>query len=74
MCKSVFIIFKTCIFLLLKCLYCRVQSSIARAVVVLDAVPDKLNPVIRPLMECIKREENTLLQVRTEQRLFWPRR
>ena len=48
------------------------QSSIARAVVVLDAVPDKLNPVIRPLMECIKREENILLQVRTEQWLFWP--
>ena len=49
------------------------QSSIARAVVVLDAVPDKLNPVIRPLIECIKREENILLQVRTEQWLFWPR-
>ena len=30
----------------------------------LDAVPEKLNPVIRPLMDCIKKEENVHLQVR----------
>lgn len=29
----------------------------------LDAVPEKLNPVIRPVMDCIKKEENEQLQV-----------
>jgi len=29
----------------------------------LDVVPDKLNPVIRPLMDCMKKEENYTLQV-----------
>ncbi|KAL3875984.1 hypothetical protein ACJMK2_033877, partial [Sinanodonta woodiana] len=40
----------------------RVQSSLARALVMLNALPDKLNPVIRPLMEAIKKEENYYLQ------------
>ncbi|XP_060582986.1 TATA-binding protein-associated factor 172-like [Ruditapes philippinarum] len=40
----------------------RVQSSLAKAVVSLDAIPEKLNPVIRPLMDCIKKEENIYIQ------------
>lgn len=32
--------------------------SLAMAVVKLDALPDKLNPVIRPIMEAIRCEEN----------------
>ncbi|KAL4240937.1 btaf1 RNA polymerase II [Mactra antiquata] len=40
----------------------RVQSSLAKAVVRLDNVPDKLNPVIRPLMDSIKKEDNVHIQ------------
>ncbi|XP_052235352.1 TATA-binding protein-associated factor 172-like isoform X2 [Dreissena polymorpha] len=40
----------------------RVQSSLAKAAVRLDIIPEKLNPVIRPLMECVKKEENQSLQ------------
>ncbi|GFQ73279.1 TATA-binding protein-associated factor 172 [Trichonephila clavata] len=39
-----------------------VQSSIASALVSLKHLPEKLNPIIRPLMDSIKREENELLQ------------
>ncbi|GFT62364.1 TATA-binding protein-associated factor 172 [Trichonephila clavipes] len=39
-----------------------VQSSIAGALVSLKHLPEKLNPIIRPLMDSIKREENELLQ------------
>lgn len=35
-----------------------VQSSLASALVALHYLPDKLNPIIRPLMESIKKEEN----------------
>lgn len=35
------------------------------AVVALDALPEKLNPVVRPLMDVIKKEENESLQVNT---------
>ncbi|XP_058823909.1 TATA-binding protein-associated factor 172 [Topomyia yanbarensis] len=38
------------------------QSSIAGAVVSLHCLPEKLNPVVKPLMESIKREECELLQ------------
>ncbi|XP_077491281.1 histone acetyltransferase 1 isoform X2 [Amblyomma americanum] len=40
----------------------RVQSSLATFLVRLPHLPDKLNPVIRPLMESIRREESPLLQ------------
>ncbi|XP_025098082.1 TATA-binding protein-associated factor 172-like isoform X2 [Pomacea canaliculata] len=36
----------------------RVLCSLAMAVVKLDELPDKLNPVIRPIMEAIRCEEN----------------
>ncbi|GIY86061.1 TATA-binding protein-associated factor 172 [Caerostris darwini] len=39
-----------------------VQSAIAGALVSLKYLPEKLNPIIRPLMDSIKREENELLQ------------
>lgn len=34
------------------------------AVVALNALPEKLNPVVRPLMDVIKKEENESLQVK----------
>lgn len=43
-------------------LHLRVHMLTACAVVSLQLLPDKLNPVVRPLMEAIKREENTLVQ------------
>ena len=39
------------------------QSALASAVVALKCLPDKLNPVIRPLMEAAKKEGNAQLQV-----------
>ena len=38
------------------------KSCIAGAVVDLGALADKLNPVIKPLMEAIKKEKNQMLQ------------
>lgn len=43
-------------------LHQRVHMFAACAVVNLHTLPDKLNPVIRPLMEAVKKEENTLVQ------------
>ncbi|CAJ1066966.1 TATA-binding protein-associated factor 172 [Xyrichtys novacula] len=43
-------------------LHLRVHMFTACAVINLQVLPDKLNPLIRPLMEAIKREENTLIQ------------
>lgn len=43
-------------------LHLRVHMLTACAVVNLQLLPDKLNPVVRPLMEAVKREENTLVQ------------
>ncbi|TRZ04212.1 hypothetical protein DNTS_006480, partial [Danionella cerebrum] len=40
----------------------RVHTFTACAVVGLGMLPDKLNPVARPLMEAARREENTLVQ------------
>lgn len=40
----------------------RVHMLTACAVVNLQLLPDKLNPVVRPLMEAVRREENTLVQ------------
>ncbi|KAJ8250406.1 hypothetical protein COCON_G00223280 [Conger conger] len=43
-------------------LHQRVHMFAACAIVNLHTLPDKLNPVIRPLMEAVKKEENTLVQ------------
>ncbi|XP_055637226.1 TATA-binding protein-associated factor 172 [Toxorhynchites rutilus septentrionalis] len=43
-------------------LHVSTQASIAGAVVSLHCLPDKLNPVVKPLMESMKREECELLQ------------
>ncbi|KAL8187149.1 UNVERIFIED_CONTAM: btaf1 RNA polymerase II, B-TFIID transcription factor-associated, 170kDa [Gekko kuhli] len=40
----------------------RVHTFVACAVVNLEQLPEKLNPVIKPLMEAVKKEENTLVQ------------
>ncbi|KAK3090954.1 hypothetical protein FSP39_016028 [Pinctada imbricata] len=41
----------------------RVQCSLAKAVVELDALPEKLNPVVRPLMDSLKKEHNPDMQL-----------
>ncbi|KAI8129808.1 TATA-binding protein-associated factor 172 [Lucilia cuprina] len=38
------------------------QAALAGAIVYLKCLPEKLNPVVKPLMESIKREESQLLQ------------
>uniref|UniRef100_A0A1I8PPP2 TATA-binding protein-associated factor 172 n=1 Tax=Stomoxys calcitrans TaxID=35570 RepID=A0A1I8PPP2_STOCA len=38
------------------------QAALAGAVVCLKCLPEKLNPVVKPMMESIKREESVLLQ------------
>jgi len=43
--------------------YIRVQASIAEAVVRWNCLPGKMNPVVRPLMDSLRREENFELQV-----------
>uniref|UniRef100_A0A8B9IZQ3 B-TFIID TATA-box binding protein associated factor 1 n=1 Tax=Amazona collaria TaxID=241587 RepID=A0A8B9IZQ3_9PSIT len=43
-------------------MHLRVHTFAACAVVNLQQLPEKLNPVIKPLMEAIKKEENTLVQ------------
>ncbi|EDS39763.1 TATA-binding protein-associated factor 172 [Culex quinquefasciatus] len=43
-------------------LHISTQASLAGAVVSLHCLPEKLNPVVKPLMESIKREECELLQ------------
>lgn len=45
------------------CLSCRTQAATAGAVTMLRFLPEKLNPVIKPLMESIKKEEDEQLQV-----------
>lgn len=45
------------------------QAANAGAIVSLGAYPEKLNPVIKPLMESIKRERNELLQSLSADRL-----
>ncbi|XP_064613763.1 TATA-binding protein-associated factor 172-like [Liolophura sinensis] len=42
----------------------RVQSGLAGVMILMDRLPDKLNPIIRPLMESVKKEENPDLQNR----------
>ncbi|KAI5107880.1 TATA-binding protein-associated factor 172, partial [Silurus meridionalis] len=43
-------------------MHLRVHTFAACAVVGMAALPDKLNPLVRPLMEAVKKEENTLVQ------------
>jgi len=43
----------------------RVQASVASTLIFLDKLPMKLNPVIRPIMDSIKKEEQTIMQVST---------
>ena len=51
---------------------CRTQATLAGAVTMLKCLPEKLNPVIKPLMESIKKEENERLQVCFEDfRVWW---
>ncbi|MEE6485736.1 hypothetical protein FKM82_014380 [Ascaphus truei] len=40
----------------------RVHTFAACAIVSLQHLPEKLNPVIKPLMEAVKKEENTVVQ------------
>ena len=42
----------------------RVNAFLAGACILFDNLPEKLNPVIRPLMDVIKKEENYHLQVK----------
>ena len=41
----------------------RVQASVASTLIFLNKLPMKLNPVIRPIMDSIKKEEQTVMQV-----------
>jgi len=50
---------------------CRTQATLAGAVTMLKCLPEKLNPVIKPLMESIKKEENEQLQVCFEGFCVW---
>jgi len=50
---------------------CRTQATLAGAVTMLKCLPEKLNPVIKPLMESIKKEENERLQVCFEDFHVW---
>ncbi|XP_078455706.1 TATA-binding protein-associated factor 172 [Lampetra fluviatilis] len=43
-------------------LHLRVHMFAACAVVAMRSLPDKMNPVIKPLMEAVRREENVLVQ------------
>ena len=45
-------------------LHCRVLCCVVGAVITQGTLPQKLNPLIRPLMDCLKTEEDGLLQVR----------
>jgi Domain of unknown function (DUF3535). len=50
---------------------CRTQATLGGAVTMLKCLPEKLNPVIKPLMESIKKEENEQLQVCSEDFCVW---
>lgn len=44
----------------------RVKSAVASALVELDYQPSKLAPVVRPLMDALKSDENNVLQVKVQ--------
>lgn len=50
-------------------LHLRVQASVASTLIFLNKLPMKLNPVIRPIMDSIKKEEQTIMQTRSAQAL-----
>ena len=41
----------------------RVQASVASTLIFLNKLPRKLNPIIRLIMDSIKKEEQTIMQV-----------
>ena len=41
----------------------RISSCVAGTLISLRCLPEKLNPVIRPLMDCIKTEADSVMQV-----------
>ena len=43
----------------------RVQCCVAGTLIALKKLPPKLNPIIRPIMDGIKKEENYILQVKS---------
>lgn len=53
----------SCSFAVVVVFPCRTQAAIAGAVTMLRCLPEKLNPVIKPLMESIKKEDDEQLQV-----------
>ena len=44
------------------CCYLRMLAAAAGAVCTLKCLPEKLNPVVKPLMESLRKEENELFQ------------
>ncbi|KAL9957258.1 hypothetical protein ACROYT_G038872 [Oculina patagonica] len=50
-------------------LHIRVQASVASTLIFLNKLPLKLNPIIRPIMDSIKKEEQTIMQTRSAQAL-----
>lgn len=50
-------------------LSCRVQAALAGACANLHSLPEKLNPVVRPLMESIKKEPSEDLQANSAETL-----
>ena len=49
--------------------FCRILGVLAGALVRFKTLPEKLNPIIKPLMECIKREMNESQQFMAAQDL-----
>ena len=41
----------------------RVKSCLAGTIVAIACLPEKLNPLIRPLMDCVKTEADSVMQV-----------
>lgn len=41
----------------------RTKASLAGALTMLQCLPEKIRPVVKPLMESIKKESNEMLQV-----------
>lgn len=41
----------------------RTKASLAGALTMLQCLPEKIRPVVKPLMESIKKESNEILQV-----------
>jgi spore maturation protein SpmA len=41
----------------------RTKASIACALTMLQCLPEKIRPIVKPLMESIKKESNEMLQV-----------